>query len=741
MSQLQVQAAWVRTICFGFRGIAAFLKALVPGILLCLSVSSTAAQASPKNVLVLFSAVKYSEETLDAVEPSIRARVPGPITFYVAYLDDPQVEQRSYRESVAETLRRRYAGVKMDVVIAANPAAILFTEEYRDKIFQGVPIVFVSINKRELEGQKLPPAMTGVVTPLGFRETIDLALRLQPDTNAFAVVTGVTSWDSRQLGFLHSELVRYQDKVKEIDLVGPPNGQMLERVAALPPHTVVLFQTFPQFSDQPSFGTWDLLAAVAQLRPTYSVFPRLCVSGCIGGEYENITKELLSTANLAVRVLSGERPQNIPIVYASDLQAQVDWRALQHWHIPESALPAGSAVLNRPPSFWESYRRYFVAVIVVIGALLLLIAGLLWERERKRKAEALLRESEKRFRVMADTTPSLVWMCNPQGKITYLNDRRVEFMGRDPNAGYGDTWTTYIHPDDRRNVADVVSQALEDRRPFSKEYRLRRSDGVYRWMLDVASPRINGDGAFAGFIGSATDVTDQKLAQQALEGVSGQLIEAQERERSRIARDLHDDICQRLALLSMQIEQVNRGSSGSPATKNGLAEIQRYCCEITSDVQSLSHQLHSSKLDYLGVVAALKGFCKEFSEQYDVSVDFTDRNVPKDLSREVSLCFFRVTQEALRNAVKYSGTRQFSVEIAGINDEVKLIVRDEGAGFDVEEAKKNRGLGLVSMQERVHLVLGSLDVESKPGEGTTILAVVPRAAGNRQASEDSGLRR
>ena len=127
-------------------------------------------------------------------------------------------------------------------------------------------------------------------------------------------------------------------------------------------------------------------------------------------------------------------------------------------------------------------------------------------------------------------------------------------------------------------------------------------------MFDVASPRVNGDGSFGGFIGSAIDTTDQKLAQQALERVSGQLIEAQEKERSRIARELHDDICQRLALLSMELSQTNRNSSGSPeALKKSLEDMQKHCAEIAGDVQSLSHQLHSSKLDYLGIVAAITG--------------------------------------------------------------------------------------------------------------------------------------
>lgn len=229
---------------------------------------------------------------------------------------------------------------------------------------------------------------------------------------------------------------------------------------------------------------------------------------------------------------------------------------------------------------------------------------------------------------------------------------------------------------------------------------------------------------FAGFIGSAIDVTDQKLAQQALENVSGKLIEAQENERSRIARDLHDDVCQRLALLSMEIEQANRSANGPP--KN-LEEIRKHCSEIAGDVQSLSHELHSSKLDYLGVVAAIRGFCSEFSKQHKVSIAFTDINVPGHLPKDVSLCLFRVTQEALHNAVKYSGTNQFTVRISGTADEVQLEVRDAGTGFDVAEAKKSRGLGLVSMQERVHLVHGRLSVESQAGMGTRILAVVPLA--------------
>jgi signal transduction histidine kinase len=287
-------------------------------------------------------------------------------------------------------------------------------------------------------------------------------------------------------------------------------------------------------------------------------------------------------------------------------------------------------------------------------------------------------------------------------------------------------------------VLEILRNALKIKEPFSLEYRLLRSDGLYRWIFDVASPRINGDGSFGGFIGSAIDTTDQKLAQQALAKVSGQLIEAQEKERSRIARDLHDDICQRLALLSMEIERANRttGSSFS-ATKQNLEDIRKHCSEIALDVQSLSHELHSSTLDFLGVVTAIRSFCAEFSKQHQVDIEFTDTNVPRQLPKDISLCLFRVTQEALHNAVKYSGTSEFFVTLSGTEKEIQLVVQDAGAGFDIEESKKNPGLGLVSMQERINLVHGTFSVESKPGNGTRISATVPFTPEDERAPGDT----
>jgi PAS domain S-box-containing protein len=690
---------------------------------------------APKSVLVLYSFSNRQDfSAFNDLKHGLRTAIPWPMNFHVENLEGRRFGDQVYEKNLVENLISTYGGVKLDLVIIENYPAFQFALRHRNELFPGVPIVFFDVVPERIAGQ-MWPGVTGVTAPLDARSTIELALHLHPNTNTVAIITGNSEPEAYWLARIHAELFRYEGKVKEIDLVGLSTSQLFEKVSALPRTTLVLFQLAPQESSHPALETYDLLAWISQRLPTYCVSEGYCLSlGGIGGDSFDGYRQISLVARLAKRVLSGEQPDNIPIVHDAEHQIRLDWRQLRRWNISESALPPGTLILYREPTMWERGRKYILAAVATIIAQALLIVGLLWQRARKRKAEAFLRESERRFRVMADTTPSLIWMCDPKGQITYLNERRLAFTGPNLHAGYGDTWSEYIHPDDLNKLSDTVSKSLITHQPFSKEYRLRRIDGVYRWMFDVASPRVNGDGSFAGLIGSAIDTTDQKLAQQALYKVSGQLIAAQEKERNRIARDLHDDICQRLALLSMELDQASRGQNGSQ--KQNLAEIRKHCSEIAGDVQSLSHQLHSSKLDYLGIVAAIRGFCKEFSIQHEVRIEFTDASVPRRLPKDISLCLFRVAQEALHNSVKYSGVTEFAVEINGTAEEIRLVVKDEGAGFDVEEANRNRGLGLLSMQERVHSVRGTFSVESNPGKGTRIVAIVPLVGENGGSSEN-----
>jgi signal transduction histidine kinase len=221
------------------------------------------------------------------------------------------------------------------------------------------------------------------------------------------------------------------------------------------------------------------------------------------------------------------------------------------------------------------------------------------------------------------------------------------------------------------------------------------------------------------------DITEHKLAEEALSAVSQKLIEAQEEERTRIARELHDDIGQRVTLLTINVRGMKKLHASATDLRQRLEEASKQLGDLGRDIQALSHRLHSPNLEYLGLAAAAASFCREFSDVQDVKIDFHSEDIPRELPREISLCLFRVLQEAMQNAAKHSGSRQFEVSLKGGAKEIELTVHDSGLGFDPEEAIKRRGLGLTSMRERLKLVNGSLSIESQLQRGTTVHARVP----------------
>ena len=222
---------------------------------------------------------------------------------------------------------------------------------------------------------------------------------------------------------------------------------------------------------------------------------------------------------------------------------------------------------------------------------------------------------------------------------------------------------------------------------------------------------------------------ENKNAMMTAQEVVQSLIAAQERELSNIARELHDDICQHLAMLSLKIEKTAKAwATGQKQVGEQLEQIWRQCSVLTGDVQALSHELHPSILDNLGLVTAIRSFCREISEQSGAVVDFSNNNVPDSLPREVSLSLFRLIQEALHNSLKYSGENHVQVHLQGDSSSIELEVRDHGVGFDAANVSNRRGLGLVSMRERIELLNGTIHIDSKPNAGTRIYVWVPLTA-------------
>jgi PAS domain S-box-containing protein len=347
-----------------------------------------------------------------------------------------------------------------------------------------------------------------------------------------------------------------------------------------------------------------------------------------------------------------------------------------------------------------------------------------------------LRVSEDKLRLLLDSTAEGIFEIDLAGRCTFCNTACFQLLGYDRvDELLGKNMHHLIH----HTRADGTSLPAEECRIF---LAFKSGKGVHvedevLWRANGTSfpaeywsyPQLRGQvvvGAVVAFI----DITERKLAELALANVSRRLIEAQEQERIRIARELHDDFAQRLALLAVELEKLHQNHPDLPELRRHAGELHKRTSEIATDIHTLSRELHSTKLQYLGIAAAIRGFCQEFGEQTKVKIDFKSHDLPSPLSPDVSLCLFRVLQEALHNSAKHSGVRHVEVRLWGTSDEILLMVSDSGAGFDPEAAKRSQGLGLISMEERLKLVNGTFSIESQPERGTTIHARVPLNSGS-----------
>jgi PAS domain S-box-containing protein len=332
---------------------------------------------------------------------------------------------------------------------------------------------------------------------------------------------------------------------------------------------------------------------------------------------------------------------------------------------------------------------------------------------------ALLQSREELLKIFVENVPAAVAMLDRDMRYLQVSNRwRADYLrGKAQLEGRSHQ---EIFPDMPERWKEVHRRALQGEILRADEDRWDGQDGTH-WARWEVRPWKTAEGAVGGILILAEDITRRKQMEEALSSMSRKLIESQEQERARIARELHDDINQRLAMLAVGLEQLQENPS---EVQSRVQELRNQTTELSNDVQAMSRELHSSKLEYLGVVAGIKSWCKEFGERQRVEIDFSN-DVHSALPFEIGLSLFRVLQEALHNATKHSGVKRIEVQLREDSSEVHLIIRDSGKGFDVEAALQGKGLGLTSMHERVRMVNGTISIESKPMGGTTIRVRMP----------------
>lgn len=570
-------------------------------VALCTPFGSMAAE--PNRVLLLHS---FGREfaPYDAVVAAFRTELArgasGPIAVYDESLDAEQAFGSDDQQLILELLRRRFVASRPDVVVTIGPPAAALYLQGRDQAFPGARLVIAALDERLVRKSVLHAGDAVVAIHQNLPGLVENILRVLPDTQRIAVVLGDTPLERFWLAEADREFEQFRNRVNFEWLNDLSLQQMRERVAALPPHSAVLYGLLVQDAAGVPYERGAALTSLVAVSaaPIFSLYESELGHGVVGGPYHSQQRVGALTAAATLRALRGEVPAD-PAIQLVDYEPPVyDWRELKRWGIDRTRLPLGSEIRFQPPSFWHEHRALILTATSIFLLQTALLIGLLWQRLRRRRAEG---------------------------------------------------------------------EAL---------------------------------------------------------ALSGRLISAHEDERRWLARELHDDITQRLAGLAIDAAELDGGDL-SPRDRDARRSIRGGLIQLSEDVHSLSYRLHPSVIEDLGLVEALRTECDRIARAESLQVDLQADILPAGVSREVALCIYRVAQEALRNIGRHAKATTVRLSLALRNGGLGLTVSDNGRGFEPAAQNHRPSLGHASMRERVRSLDGNLDIRSAPGQGTTVIAWVP----------------
>jgi PAS domain S-box-containing protein len=716
------------------------------------------AAAAPDPALVRRVVLLYDERidlpgmaVLDANLVTTLTSDPGvPLEVYREAMDLSRFGSDTYVQLLRDHLRAKYAAKKVDAVVAVMGPALDFLLGAGDSVFPGAAVVFCGIDRREIERRTLPSHVTGVVLKREFLPTLQLALRLHPDAARVLFIGGTSEFDARLVDQARQEFREYEGRLAFTYLTALPIHELVERVAKVPPQTVVLISTV--FRDGAGAAVVphevvERLTAAANV-PIFGFSDQFLGRGIVGGQVYSVSTHGQQAAALVRQILAGRKPSELGFMESPSGVVAFDGRQLARWRINEARLPAGSTILHKEPGPWDLYRPQIIAGIVVLLLQSAGIAALLIQRARRLRVEKALHDGQQRYSVATAAGAVGVWEWDFEKNEVYVDPTLKAILGfTDAEISRrADDWGARIHPGDLELVTARTQACIEGRvDEYEVEHRMMHRDGSVRWFLSRGSLVRRPDGSPHRMVGTKVDITERRLAADAireneailqatneeLQDLAGRLIASQEAERARFARDLHDDLSQQLAALSIALSGLKRRIASLPvpvpvAIEGDVSSIQARAIALATNMRRLSHDLHPTVLERAGLIAVLEAHCQDLHGRNGLDVAFEADGDFSGISGDAALCIYRVAQEALRNVVSHARAAHARVLVGRHAGTVELCITDDGRGFDIlRTGERARGLGLISINERVRLVGGTVAIMTERNNGTRVHVAVP----------------
>jgi PAS domain S-box-containing protein len=839
----------------------------------------------PKRVLVLYWYGKDFPSNVEfdrGVQAAFRT---ARIEYYAEYFEPNRFPGEVQATVFRDYLHRKYSERKIDVVIAMSAVSADFLLKYRDDLFPDAPIVLETASRDQLNARAADIDSTGVVPENVYARTLETALRLHPATEHVFVINGTIDRDKSVEVLFKERLKVFENKVAITYLTDLPLDKLLSRVKSLPERSLILYSRQDYDSPSGSLSPLDVLILInnSATVPIYTFAVSYIGYGTIGGYAVNTYECGFQAAGMALQIIYGSRPRDLPVIEVPGLPI-FDWPQLRRWGILENSLPSGSNVRFREATPFEQYKWRMIGTLTLCAVQTFLIAGLLAERKRRRRAQAAFRErlefetllselsadftnlplseidrgiekwlqrlveflgarsgslfklsdnstssgrrlndagrraarssssktawhhstdgqpgqappdavlnvpihvngstwtlafsasrsrriwpedllprlrlageifvgalvrkvsgealleSQERYKLATSSGGVFVWDWDLQTSELYADPLLKSFLGYEDQEIRDDfdDWVRLVHPEDVNLVLERARAHIHFGAPrFEAEHRFVQKDGGVRWFLASGTVVQNDRGTAVRMVGTDTDITERKHVEQELQHLSARLLDLQDQERQRIARELHDGTAQNICAIGLNLEYLMRSLVALPARfQQTLSECNALCDQSLREIRSLAYMLHPPVLDKAGLHAAVSWYLDGFTKRSGIDVDLIATRDVGRLPPEIEMDLFRIVQECLANVHRHSGSRTAQVWMERQTSQVVLRVQDHGRGMPAQTApaqwtepddSRSFGVGLSGMRQRLRHVGGHLEIVSN-NQGTTVTAVVP----------------
>jgi signal transduction histidine kinase len=693
-------------------------RLLCAGLLILMLSPFSADGADVKRVLLLHSSGRELgpfDVFTEGFREELDRQSAVPLQYYEASLEPPRAGPSD--EPVVHFLQSMFADRSPDLIVPIGGPASKFAVAYRQRLFPAAPMLLAAVDQRHLRSADLTSndAVVAVMHDAG--KAIEDIQTVLPKTRTVFVVIGDSPVERFWREDLGREFQRFQNQLTFIWGNDLSFAEMLKRCGTLPPNSAIFYALlsldaagFPQTEE-------DTLAELHKIAnaPIFGVESSQLGLGIVGGPLMSMDDLSRNAAGAAIRILNRESPEGVRLPPQLPGPSLYDWRELRRWDIDENRLPPGSIVQFREPTLWQRYKWYVLAGALVCFVESVLIWSLLANLRKRRRAEHLLLESRNRLSAILETAGEGIMAVDDRGVVESVNAAAEKMFGFAAAEMIG------------HDVNTILPVGL------GEEVNCRRKDGSsFPVELERSEVVLDDRRIFTYFV---RDMTERKRAEQMVLDFGKQLLRAQEAERARLARELHDDITQRLARLALDSGRVDFQEDKSTLGR-AMYEVHDEIVRLSEDVHALAYRLHPALLERLGLANALRVECEQFSRQEPTRVNIEIENVAVQLPQDLGLCLFRVTQEALRNVSRHARAATVDVSLRPSETGLRLTVKDNGVGFHSGEEQKRPSLGLASMRERVRLLGGRMTIESEPGRGTALDIWVPFQEVNEPGSRN-----